>query len=232
MRHLLLALALWLSFTTPAWAVPAFSVTAAVTWAFSGASNSATRTIPTADSVYLACTWVDATGDSLASTIAAASPTDSFQTIANESEKTYFAVYIAAPSGSQTVAVSGADAGDETSCGFRGLDDIDTTTPWDGEVSDTTTPASISVVTTADGLAVGGVFAEDTTAATSDTQVFEGAETASGFVINVASTPGTGGTVSIDWTNIFNSSVAANMRAAAAPPGGAPPTRTLLGVGQ
>lgn len=199
-----------------------FVAAAAVTWAFGGASNSASRTIPTADSVFLGVIMTDATSDTVASTIAAASPTASYQATGGPSETSYLAVFVAAPAGAQTVAVSGGDAGDEWSCGFRGLDDLDTTTPFNNQVTDTVSPASISVTTTSDGLAVGVCFAEGTTITTSDTEVFEGPGSASGFCVSCASSPGTGGSVSLDWSgDVVYSSIAVNIRAGAAG-GGAP----------
>src|SRR3990167_10826881 len=123
--------------------MPAFIATAAVTWTFVAASNSTARTIPTADAVYLAA-WVwDGTGDTVAATIAGAAPTESYQNVTGAGERNYFAVFVAAPAGAQTVAVSGADTGDGWSCGYRGIDDIDTIHPFDNTVADTASPASI-----------------------------------------------------------------------------------------
>lgn len=195
----------------------AFIATAGVTFGFTGASNSASRTIPTADAVYLAAGMWDGSGDTISATIAGAAPTESYQGATSGGERVYFAVFVGAPSGTQTVAVSGGDASDRWSCGFRGVDDIDTTDPFDGTTTDTASPQSISVTTTSDGLAVGVVLASDSGATTSDTEVFEG-PTTTDVCLNCASTAGTGGSVSIDWTGAtpYYVSAAANLRMAAA----------------
>lgn len=232
--RLLLAVITWAMLVGTAEAAPSFDAEAAVTFTFTAASNSAARIVQTADAIFLATQHYDHTGDTIASTIAGASPTQSYQSTNAEPEGNYLAVYVGAPSGSQTVAITGGDTGDDWSAGFRGLNGGHATTPFNNQVTDIASAASISVTTTADGLAVGATMAESNAAATSDTQVFEGPETGSfGFVVNVASTAGTGGVVSIDWTSeTFYASIAVNMLIAA---GGAPaatPTRTLLGVGQ
>lgn len=174
-----------------------FIATAAVVWTFSGASNSASRTIPTAAATFLACELTDATGDTVASTIAGASPTNSYQGTSGN-VAAYLAVFVGAPAGAQTVAISGGDAGDEWSAGLRGVDAIDLVTPFDNQVTDAASPDSIAITTTSDGLAVGCIRG-DPTGSTSDTEVFEGATDGFGNAIMVASTPGTGGSVSVDW---------------------------------
>lgn len=196
--------------------MPSFVAAAAVTWTASGASNSASRTIPTADGVILACSVYNGTGDTVASTIAAASPLESYQT-ASAASKSYLAAYIAAPAGAQTVVISGADAGDVWVAGFRGIDDIDTTDAFDGAVTDTASPASIAVTTSSDGLGFGVCYAT-TNISASDTLVWETTPSADGDVDNAASTPGTGGSVSIDWTAATDYwvSIAVNLRQVAA----------------
>lgn len=197
--------------------MPAFVATAAVTWGFTAASNSASRTIPTADAVYMGVGMWDGTSDTIAATIAGAAPTESYQAVFTGSgERNYFAVFVGAPSGAQTVVVSGGDGTDNWSCGFRGIDDIDTVDPFDGTVADTASPGSINVVTTSDGLACGVVMAASAAVTTSDTQVFEGPLQVD-VLINCASAPGTGGTVALDWSGetVFIS-IAGNLRQVAA----------------
>jgi hypothetical protein len=200
--------------------MPAFVATAAVTFIFTGASNSTARTIPTADAVYLAAGVWDSTGDTVAATIAGAAPTESYQNVTASGERNYFAVFVGAPAGSQTVVISGGDAGDGWSCGYRGIDDIDTVDPFDNTVTDTASPASISVTTTSDGLACGVIMADNVGVSTTDTEVFEAPQEPTNTVcINCASTPGTGGAVSIDWTaggTTLAISIAANLRQVAA----------------
>lgn len=204
-----------------------FIATAAVTWSFAGASNSATRTIPSAAAVYLAAGMWDGTGDTIAATIAGASPTESYQGSTAGGERNYFAVFVGAPSGAQTVAISGGDGGENWSCGFRGVDNIDTVDPFDNTVTDTASPNSISVTTTSDGLAVGIIMANSTGVSTSDTEVFE-APLQTDVLINCASAPGTGGAVSLDWSGATTYiSTAANLRNAVA--GGDPEGKLIDG---
>lgn len=201
--------------------MPTFVATAAVTFSFVGASDSTARTIPTADAVVLVIGMSDGTGDTVTATIAGAGPVASYQAIAGGGNLNYIGVFVGAPSGSQTVAISGGDAADQWSCGFRGINQIDTTTPFSGQVSDDVSPASIDVVTTSDGLAFGVATADNGTIATTDTEVMEGPD--NGFAIpNAASSPGTGGTVALDWTGggTIRMAIAVNLRNQAAAGGG------------
>lgn len=175
---------------------PAFVATAAVTWTFTAASDSASRTIPTAAAVVLGTVMYNGTSDTVAATIAGAGPTLSYQADDGFGSKNYMAIFIGAPSGSQTVALSGGDAGDEWSAAFRGCDSVDTTTPFDGSASDFSSPLSINVTTTATGLAFGML-----NSGSLPTQVDTGVWGVSGVFCNSAvSSPGTGGTVALDWS--------------------------------
>ncbi len=198
---------------------PSWSATAAVTWQFTGASNSASRTIPTSDAVFFGVTMYDGTGNTVASTIAGFSPGVSYQAMAATGERNYIAVYVGVGTGAQTVVVSGGDAGDGWSCGFRGVNGIDTVTRWSNTTSDSASPASIDITTTSDGLAV-GVVMTDTGVTTTDTEVWVAPRNPDAFIIcAAASSPGTGGTVSIDWGGggvPFYMAVGANLLAAAA----------------
>ena len=84
-----------------------FDAEAAVTFTFTAASNSATRTVQTADAIFLATQHYDNATDTIASTIAGATPTQSYQSSNAESEGNYLAVFVGAPAGSQTVAKIG-----------------------------------------------------------------------------------------------------------------------------
>jgi len=191
--------------------MPSFVATPAVTWAFAGTSNSASREIPSADAVYLAVTAFPTT--SLSATIAGNSPTESYSVIAGDSTAAYFGVWIGAASGSQTVVVTSADS-TSASCGLRGVDDIDSD-PFDGTVSDEASPGDLDIATSSDGLAVGICNAAASSVTTSDTEVFEGPDQ-SGVVTHCASAPGTGGTVQINWSGtIIYFAIGANLRHAA-----------------
>ena len=208
-------------------AQPAFIATAAVTWNFTAASNSASRTIPTADAVFLSCIMFPATGNTVASTIAGAAPTSSFQ--ATGSDIAYLAIFVAAPSGAQTVAITGGDAGDNFLCGFRGVNGLNTTTPFSNSVTDTATPLSIDVTSTSTGLVVGCIEADDAGITSSNTEIWE-LVVASTASMNCATAPGTGGTVTLTWTgNSGYASGAVNINAAAG--GTTAPRLLLLGVG-
>ena len=183
-----------------------------VTFGFTAASNSTARTIQSAQAIIFGCSMFDDTSDTIAVTIAGAAPTESFQ-----GGFCYLAVFVGAPSGSQTVAVSGGDAGDDWSCGFDGIDGIDEADPFDGAVSDTASPGDIDVVTTADGMAVGMHDASSATT-TTDTERWEGPLTDS-VLTHCASAPGTGGTVQLNWSPTDFGCLAVNMRAEAAPVG-------------
>lgn len=197
--------------------MPSFVATAGVTFIFAGASDSTSRTIPTADAVYFACTMWDGTGNTIAVTLAGSGPINSYQALCvTDASRAYFAVFGAVPSGSQTVAVSGGDAGDFWSCGFRGIDSIDLATPFDGQVSDTSTPAqTIDISTSTDGLAVGVVEGTDADLVTLDTEVFEAPINGDTKNCGVASSPGTGGTVQINWAGTLTNwvvAIGANLR--------------------
>lgn len=176
--------------------MPSFVATAAVTYTFTGASDSASRTIPTAAATVFGITGYNGTGNTLAVTIAGAAATLSYQADDGFGSKNYMAAFVGAPSGSQTVAVSGADVGDNWSCAFRGCDDVDATTPFDGSATDTSSPLSISVTTTADGLAF-GILNCDSVPGTTDTSIWGIAGT---FYNAATSSAGTGGSVSLDWS--------------------------------
>lgn len=203
--------------------MPSFVATAAVTWQFTGTSQSAARVIPTAHAIVLCCVMFDSTGDTISATIAGATPVASYQGNGAVGSA-YLAVFTGVPTGSQTVVVQGASSGlDVWCCGLRGLDNGDLTTPFDGQVTDSASPASINVTTTADGLACGVVYASDATVATTDTEVMEHDDGA-GSVLAVASAPGTGGAVSIDWSGggALEVAIAVNLRHAAGGGGGGP----------
>lgn len=206
--------------------MPSFVAAAAVTYTFDGETNSASRTIPAAAAVFFACTLWHGTSPTIAATIAAAAPTESYQGFeAGQDVRNYLAVFVGAPSGAQTVFVGTSDFSvDSWSCGFRGVDGIDTVDPFDGQVTDTASPDSISVTTTADGLAVGVQCGSNPDLGTSDTEVLEGPVDSNGAtMVAVASAPGTGGAVSLDWTTVtslIQLAIAVNLRHAAAAGGG------------
>lgn len=182
----------------------------------------------------------DGTGDTITCTVAGAAPANDVKALV-PGECAYMAVFVAPASGSQTVAISGGDAGDDWSCGFKGYTSVDQTTPWDGEITDTASPGSISVTTTSDGLAIGVAMADDASLATTDTEVFEGPEGPNlGMIGGCASSAGTGGSVSLDWTvsGTIGASCAANLRHTSGAPGAPGPGLTgatrvaLRGVGR
>jgi len=182
--------------------VPSFVAAAAVTYTFDGETNSASRTIPAAAAVFFACTLWHGTSPTIAATIAAAAPTESYQGFeAGQDVRNYLAVFVGAPSGAQTVFVGTSDFSvDSWSCD------------------------SISVTTTADGLAVGVQCGSNPDLGTSDTEVLEGPVDSNGAtMVAVASAPGTGGAVSLDWTTVtslIQLAIAVNLRHAAAAGGG------------
>ena len=198
-----------------------FIATAAVTWIHDngGAAPSSTRTIPSADAVFLCCVMTSGTNDTVDSTIAGASPTISYQTAAG-GNKVYLAMYVGAASGDQTVAFSGADSNDDWSCGLRGVDGGDLTTPWDNQVTDGEgTDETIDITTTSDGLAVGLLCCSvdpATSVSTADTEVMETPINSATRAVAVASAPGTGSAVTVNWTGTGLVILGVNFRIAAA----------------
>lgn len=185
----------------------------ATTYGFTGASNSASRTVPAGgDGVVLGLSVFNGSGDTIAVTIAGSSATESYT--GGTTGKDFIGVWIGVATGSQTVALSGADAGDDWSIGIKAIGGIDTSDPFDGAVTDTASPGSINVTTSSDGLAV-GVHEGGEATTTSDTEEWE-APLQGDVLSHCASAAGTGGTVALDWSPAGFSAAAVNMRAAAA----------------
>lgn len=184
------------------WAV-AFVADAAVTWQFSGPSDSVSRTIPVADGILLGCGVFNGNTDTVTATIAGTGPVESYQSEGDTGEINYLAVFIGAPSGSQTVAISGLDSGDGISCGFKGLTAVHTTDPFSNPVNTNTALGSgLGITTTADGIAVGMMLHGSTASvASSNTEQWESPLSANHNMSgNVGSAAGTGGTVTLVWT--------------------------------
>jgi hypothetical protein len=197
--------------------MPSFSGTPAVTFGFTGASDSTARTIPAADAVFLAGSMWEGTGATVTTTIAGAAPVESYQAISAGGELAHLAIFLGVPTGSQTVVIDdNVGSNNGWSVGYRGLDSVDPLDPMDGQVTDTASPLSINVATTLTGLACGVIMADSTAITTSDDEVFEGPISNTSLTA-CASTPGDGGTVAIDWSGatVFIS-IAVNLRDAIA----------------
>lgn len=200
----------------------------------SGASLSGSVTIDGGSTFYLVVgAMYDGSGDTVSATLGGVAADATIQGAPDGFTRAFAFGWNAPTSGSQTLAISGGDAGDLWIAFGSNWTDVPDSAPfWDADAFSQSDSATVA--TDADSVAIGLIYCA-TNPTPGQTEIAEYQETNFGEYLNVQQAAGTGGNVTISWTAFDTVYVALRLNLLHETDSGGGPTGssslTLLGVG-